>query len=243
MTTVFSARSVDFAAVFIQNIKEVECKSSVDMMKLLREGEARRHVSGTAMNAQSSRSHLIFSVVIDSISGAGRLRGKISLVDMAGSERVKRSEVTGEAFQEAVSINKSLSALLDVIDALAKKGSAGQNKSGVPYRAHPLTQLMSDSLGGNAKTLMFVNISPANSNADESRGALGYASRASTIQNAVQYGAVKPAFDHSDEVEQLKTTIAELHKLAAAAGPDAAAAASTILQKGSGSRGKLIYDA
>ena len=108
--------------------------------------------------------------------------GKLSLVDLAGSEKVNRSEVTGDGFTEAVEINKSLSALLDVIDALASRGSSEQSKTGVPYRNHPLTELMADSLGGNAKTLMFVNISPADMNADESRSALAYATRASRIK-------------------------------------------------------------
>ena len=162
--------------VFIQNITERVVTSAKETLKLLEEGQSRRHVSGTAMNAQSSRSHLVFSMVISSTSPAGEThRGKLSLVDMAGSERVQRSEVTGTAFKEAVAINQSLSALLDVIDALAKKGQAAQSKTGVPYRNHPLTQLMSDSLGGNAKTLMFVNISPADSNIDETRAALGCA--------------------------------------------------------------------
>merc|ERR1719262_455552 len=87
--------------------------------------------------------------------------GKITLCDLAGSERPKKSEVAGDALKEAIEINKSLSALGDVIEALTKGSKQ------VPYRNHKLTMLMQDSLGGSAKTLMFVNCSPAQSNADE----------------------------------------------------------------------------
>ena len=76
--------------VFIQNITERVVTSAKETLKLLEEGQSRRHVSGTAMNAQSSRSHLVFSMVISSTSPAGEThRGKLSLVDMAGSERMK----------------------------------------------------------------------------------------------------------------------------------------------------------
>lgn len=91
---------------------------------------------------------------------------QLSFVDLAGSERVKKSGSSGEQLKEAQSINKSLSALGDVISALATE------EAHIPYRNHKLTMLMSDSLGGNAKTLMFVNISPAESNIDETYNSL-----------------------------------------------------------------------
>ena len=187
--------------VFIQNITEVSVNSATETMYTLRQGSKRRHVTGTSMNAESSRSHMIFSIVIDTKNpqSGKESRGKISLVDMAGSERVKRSEVTGQGFKEAVAINKSLSALLDVIDALSK--SEGKGDTAVPYRNHILTQLMSDSLGGNAKTLMFVNISPASSNEEETLGSLGYATRASLIKNEVK------KHEDSAEVQRLKKIV------------------------------------
>lgn len=91
--------------------------------------------------------------------------------------RVKKSGSAGEALKEAQAINKSLSALGDVISALASE------QQHIPYRNHKLTMLMSDSLGGNAKTLMFVNVSPTDSNLDETQNSLTYATRVRTIKN------------------------------------------------------------
>lgn len=90
------------------------------------------------------------------------------------SERLKKSEVTGDAQKEAIEINKSLTALGDVISAvtLGKK---------VPYRNHSLTMVMQDSIGGTAKTLMFVNVSPAKDNVPETTMSLKFATRAKTI--------------------------------------------------------------
>merc|ERR1739845_267526 len=108
------------------------------------------------------------------------LKGKILLCDLAGSERLKKSKVTDDMQKEAIEINKSLTALGDVIEALTR----GQKM--VPYRNHKLTQLMQDSLGGSSKTLMFVNCSPASSNLDETVMSLKNATRAKTIQNSTK---------------------------------------------------------
>lgn len=132
------------------------------------------------MNAASSRSHLLVCLKIVSTNRktGQKLRGKLLLVDLAGSERVKRSEVSGEGLREACEINTSLSALGDVINALSRGDSRH-----VPYRNHELTQVMQDSIGGTAKTLMFVNLSPAACNRDESVMSLGFAQRAKRVVN------------------------------------------------------------
>jgi hypothetical protein len=96
-----------------------------------------------------------------------------------GSERADKTGASAERLREAQSINKSLSALGDVIAVLSEGGA---NKF-IPYRNNKLTQLMQDSLGGNAKTLMFVNFSPADYNADETSTSLMYASRVKKIVN------------------------------------------------------------
>merc|ERR1711871_1663015 len=108
--------------------------------------------------------------------------GKLTLVDLAGSERSAKTGATGETAKEGVAINKSLSALGDVIGALSS------NQKHIPYRNHLLTQLMQDSLGGNAKTLMFVNVSPADYNVDETLGSLIFAERCKKVTNNAAAG-------------------------------------------------------
>ncbi|THU58137.1 hypothetical protein C4D60_Mb03t11010 [Musa balbisiana] len=133
---------------------------------------------------------------------------KLSFVDLAGSERVKKSGSSGNQLKEAQSINKSLSALADVIIALC---SDGQH---IPYRNHKLTMLMSDSLGGNAKTLMFVNVSPAESNLEETYNSLMYASRVRLIVNDPSKNV------SSKEVARLKKLVAYWKEHAGKRGED-----------------------
>lgn len=150
-----------------------------DMLGVLADAQKRRKVAQTQMNSESSRSHQIFSVVVEStdLQTQTVTRGKISFVDLAGSERVKKSGASGEQLKEAQAINLSLSALGNVIAALASEAVH------IPYRDHKLTMLMSDSLGGSAKTLMFVNCSPTDDNLEETQSSLSYAQRVRTIKN------------------------------------------------------------
>ncbi|CAI5934130.1 unnamed protein product, partial [Closterium sp. NIES-64] len=136
--------------VVVENATLIEVEYLSQLEAVVEGGMERRAVAGTQMNAESSRSHLVLSIVIETtdLQTQNVCRGKLSLVDLAGSERVKKSRSEGEQLREAQSINKSLSALGDVISALAQGGGH------IPYRNHKLTMLMSDSLGGNAKTLM-----------------------------------------------------------------------------------------
>lgn len=165
--------------VSVENVTTVSIATYDELKSIIQRGSEQRHTTGTLMNEESSRSHLILSVIIEStnLQTQSVTRGKLSFVDLAGSERVKKSGSSGCQLKEAQSINKSLSALGDVISALS---SGSQH---IPYRNHKLTMLMSDSLGGNAKTLMFVNLSPAESNLDESYNSLTYASRVRSIVN------------------------------------------------------------
>ncbi|ONM12472.1 Kinesin-like calmodulin binding protein [Zea mays] len=165
--------------VTVENVTVVSISSIEELRAIISRGSERRHTAGTNMNDESSRSHLILSIIIEStnLQTQSYARGKLSFVDLAGSERVKKSGSAGKQLKEAQSINKSLSALADVIGALS---SDGQH---IPYRNHKLTMLMSDSLGGNAKTLMFVNVSPAESNLEETYNSLMYASRVRCIVN------------------------------------------------------------
>ncbi|XP_028776745.1 kinesin-like protein KIN-14I [Neltuma alba] len=184
--------------VVVENVTVLPISNMEELNSIIQRGSERRHTSGTQMNEESSRSHLILSVVIEStnLQTQSMARGKLSFVDLAGSERVKKSGSTGNQLKEAQSINKSLSALGDVISALS---SGGQH---TPYRNHKLTMLMSDSLGGNAKTLMFVNVSPAESNLDETHNSLMYASRVRSIVNDPSKNV------SSKEVARLKKLVA-----------------------------------
>lgn len=152
---------------------------SEDLAHVVAMGLGNRKTRSTDMNADSSRSHLLLMLTLDITDRAsGRTRsGKITIVDLAGSERLAKSGAVGESQREAIEINKSLSALGDVMMAFTS------NAKMIPYRNHKLTQLMQDSLGGSAKTLMFVNISPSMWNSDESISALKYAARARCIEN------------------------------------------------------------
>ncbi|XP_057962077.1 kinesin-like protein KIN-14E [Malania oleifera] len=196
--------------VFVENVNVASVSTFDELKTIIQRGSEQRHTSGTQMNEESSRSHLILSIVIESTNLQTQCvaRGKLSFVDLAGSERVKKSGSSGSQLKEAQSINKSLSALGDVISAL----SAGSQH--IPYRNHKLTMLMSDSLGGNAKTLMFVNVSPAEANLDETCNSLMYASRVRSIVNDPSKNIC------SKEVARLKKLVAYWKEQAGRRGDD-----------------------
>jgi len=167
--------------VYVQGAEVREAQTRESLQAHMDFGLTQRHTGSTKMNAESSRSHLVFSILlqVENLKSHKSVVGKLTLVDLAGCERVGKTGASGELLKEAQSINKSLTALGDVISCL----SGGKGGKHVPYRNSLLTQLMSDSLGGNAKTLMFVNISPADYNVEETQNALTYASRVKLIKN------------------------------------------------------------
>eukprot|EP01137_Pigoraptor_chileana_P035311 Opistho-2@29127 len=130
------------------------------------------------MNEHSSRSHALLCVTVEGTNvGTGqRTIGRLNLVDLAGSERVGKSEVTGDRLKEAQNINSSLSALGDVIHALLNK------QKHIPFRNSKLTYLLQDSLGGDSKTLMMVQVSPAEYNVNETMCTLNFASRVRSVE-------------------------------------------------------------
>ncbi|KAH8087676.1 hypothetical protein JL720_6996 [Aureococcus anophagefferens] len=176
-------------------------QSLPDLVAALEAGLEGRSVAHTELNAESSRSHLIVTLVLKSTNHRSGhvVCGKLTLVDLAGSERVEKSGVAGDKLKEAMSINKSLSAIGDVINAL----SSGQKH--VPYRNHPLTMLMSDSIGGSAKTLMFVNASPADTHVSETVSSLTFGSRCKRVKNASNA--------NGEMASQLKDLKAELDRM------------------------------
>ncbi|CAN6862213.1 unnamed protein product [Brassica oleracea] len=175
--------------------------STDDVIQLMDLGQMNRAVSSTAMNDRSSRSHSCVTVHVQGrdLTSGTIIHGSMHLVDLAGSERVDKSEVTGDRLKEAQHINKSLSALGDVISSLSQKTSH------VPYRNSKLTQLLQDSLGGSAKTLMFVHISPEADTLGEAISTLKFAERV----GSVELGAARVNKDNS-EVKELKEQIINL---------------------------------
>ncbi|OHT16970.1 Kinesin motor domain containing protein [Tritrichomonas foetus] len=153
-------------------------KNPQEITDLLMKGAKNRTTGATAMNATSSRSHSVFTIIIEQQEEDGRTRmGKLNLVDLAGSERLGKTEATGQRAKEGAKINQSLLALGNVISALVT------GSKHVAYRDSKLTQLLQDSLGGNAKTCMVATLGPANYNYDETLSTLLYATRARDIKN------------------------------------------------------------
>ncbi|XP_040180888.1 kinesin-like protein KIFC1 isoform X2 [Rana temporaria] len=159
--------------VYVTNLHYVEVSSVEEVHDLLHAAKTHRAVAKTALNDRSSRSHSVFQLKIE---GENKLRdvhtsSVLSLIDLAGSERLDRSLSTGDRLKETQSINTSLSALGMVIASLCNK------ESHIPYRNSKLTYLLQNSLGGNSKVLMFVNISALDENFAESLNSLRFASK------------------------------------------------------------------
>ena len=167
-----------------------------------------RRTASTKMNVESSRSHLVFSLVIETtdLQTQQVTRGKISFVDLAGSERVKKSGASGDTMKEAQAINKSLSALGDVIAALHG------NQKHIPFRNSKLTYLLQDSLSRAARVLMVVNISPLEADASETICSLAFAARCRDV--ALGPASAKP--EHAElarakaEIKALKGKLERL---------------------------------
>jgi kinesin family protein C2/C3 len=164
----FEIRHTPSGQVHIPGLTEIPATSLQHVIKLLAKGSANRTVAATKMNLTSSRSHSVLQVIV---TGHNRLsketmNGKLTLVDLAGSERVSRSEATGARLVEAAAINKSLSTLGQVFTSLRNKALH------VPYRNSKLTYLLQDSLGGDSKTALFMNVSPLNLDAVETSATL-----------------------------------------------------------------------
>ena len=171
-------RSVEGRPVSIPGLTSVPVASVEEVESTLMRGAGRRKVAATKCNSESSRSHSIVMVTVtgnNPLTGATS-HGKLHLVDLAGSERVKKSGVSGEGMTEAQNINQSLSALGDVMANLQQKSKH------IPYRNSKLTQVLSDSLGGNSKTFMIVNVNPSSEAASETLCSLNFATRVRRVE-------------------------------------------------------------
>ncbi|KAH9434870.1 hypothetical protein MCOR02_003834 [Pyricularia oryzae] len=162
----------------VVNCKTVHLDRPEKVETMLREAQGNRSVAATKANERSSRSHSVFMLkLVGTNSATGeRCEGTLNLVDLAGSERLKHSQAEGDRMRETQSINKSLSCLGDVIEALGRKGSSSPGAH-VPYRNSKLTHLLQFSLGGNSKTLMFVMVSPLEAHLKETVTSLRFATK------------------------------------------------------------------
>jgi len=163
--------------MYVKDLTSSEVHTASHCKTLITQGDKFRATSATGLNDVSSRSHMIVTLTVRTrnLKAGDNYVGKLSLVDLAGSERLSKSGTTGQAQKESMAINKSLSALGTVIAALATE------EKHVPYRDSKLTYLLQDSLGGNSKTLMFVNIGPSQDNCAETVNSLNFASRAKSV--------------------------------------------------------------
>lgn len=178
-----------------------------DVMSLLSRGNASRATAATNLNEHSSRSHMVLLVDVESgLEGEPSNNGILYLVDLAGSERVRNSQVEGEQLKEATHINKSLSALGNVMEALDRKASH------IPYRDSKLTYLLQDAVGGNSRTMMVVAVCPTDVSHDESVHALQFATRVRRIQ----IGAAQRNVTSKNLEETVKALAAELKALSKA---------------------------
>ncbi|KAI9073345.1 hypothetical protein K1719_044686 [Acacia pycnantha] len=203
--------------VYVENLKELEVTSARDVIQQLIQGSASRKVAATNMNRASSRSHSVFTCIIESkweSQGVTHHRfARLNLVDLAGSERQKSSGAEGERLKEATNINKSLSTLGLVIMNLV---SISNGKSlHVPYRDSKLTFLLQDSLGGNSKTTIIANISPSSCCSLETLSTLKFAQRAKFIKNnaIVNEDASGDVIAMRMQIQQLKKEISRLRGL------------------------------
>lgn len=214
--------------VAINGLQERTCQTFDEMQRLCDEAEMLRRVRATGLNDESSRSHLIFAIHIEKKEKNPKDKknalpsyGKLSLCDLAGSERAERTAMGKDISPqdkalmelEGKRINQSLSVLTSIFAALGAKLKPGEKRQLPRYRENLLTNAMQDSIGGNARTLMFVNVSPSLMNFEETKQTLSYGDLVQNITGAVATSDV----DVEQYVDRIATLEEQLKKYEAAA--------------------------
>ncbi|ONK69719.1 uncharacterized protein A4U43_C05F26010 [Asparagus officinalis] len=183
--------------------------STDEVMALLQQGNMNRTTEPTRVNETSSRSHAILQVVAEyRVKDSGNLLtrvGKLSLIDLAGSERALATDQRTQRSIEGANINRSLLALSSCINALV------EGKKHIPYRNSKLTQLLKDSLGGPCNTVMIANISPSSLSFSETQNTLHWADRAKEIKTKTSTMNEEVTLMPESETDQTKLVL-ELQK-------------------------------
>ncbi|XP_005724321.1 kinesin-like protein KIF18A isoform X2 [Pundamilia nyererei] len=178
--------------VVVQGLTLHKPKSAEQILEALDSGNRNRTQHPTDMNATSSRSHAVFQIYLRQQDKTASLNhnvcvAKMSLIDLAGSERASATNAKGARLREGANINRSLLALGNVINALADPKS---KKAHIPYRDSKLTRILKDSLGGNCRTVMIANVSPSSKSYDDTHNTLKYANRAKEIKSSLKSNVV-----------------------------------------------------
>ncbi|XP_012996233.1 kinesin-like protein KIF15 [Cavia porcellus] len=195
--------------VFVIGAVEQVVTSAAEAYQVLSRGWKNRRVASTSMNRESSRSHAVFTVTVESMQKSSEVvnirTSQLNLVDLAGSERQKDTHAEGMRLKEAGNINRSLSCLGQVITALVDVGNGKQRH--VCYRDSKLTFLLRDSLGGNAKTAIIANVHPGSRCFGETLSTLNFAQRAKLIKNKAVVNE-----DTQGNVSQLQAEVRRLRE-------------------------------
>lgn len=172
--------------VYVKGLLEIYVSSVAEVYEVMRRGGSSRAIASTNMNQESSRSHSIFVITVTqkNVETGSAKSGQLFLVDLAGSEKVGKTGASGQTLEEAKKINKSLSALGMVINALTDGKS-----SHIPYRDSKLTRILQESLGGNSRTTLIINCSPSSYNDVETVSTLRFGMRAKAIKNKAKVNA------------------------------------------------------
>ncbi|KAI7852557.1 hypothetical protein BDC45DRAFT_443497 [Circinella umbellata] len=235
---------------YVEDLSKMAVNSFEDINQLMDEGNKARTVAATNMNATSSRSHGVFTLILtqkrkDEATKLDTEKvARISLVDLAGSERANSTGATGARLKEGANINRSLTTLGKVIAGLAEQSMQEAPKKGrkakevfVPYRDSVLTWLLKDSLGGNSKTAMIAAISPADY--EETLSTLRYADQAKKIKNK----AVVNEDPNAKMIRELKEELDLLRNRLTVYAPEVAAElAAQSTYKGSSGQGSKSTD-
>ncbi|KAG4107703.1 kinesin-domain-containing protein [Neocallimastix lanati (nom. inval.)] len=191
----------------VKNLSLQIANTEEEALNLLFEGETNRSISEHQLNKNSSRSHCIFTIYLESRSRVESsekvIYSKLNLVDLAGSERLSKTQTSGVSLQEAKYINKSLTFLEQVIIALSDK-----KRDHIPYRQSKLTNVLRDALGGNCNTLMIANIWGVKEHIEETISTLRFGTRMMCVSNTpvvnVQYDPMALIKKYEREIKELK---------------------------------------